>query len=164
MVILGLDPGIAATGFGVVEARGNRLRALAFGVIRTTPRTPHAERLSMIHARVGALAGEHDLDEAAVEELFMGPDPRGSLLLGQARGAALAACGAASIAVTEYSVATIKSAVCGYGRAEKRQVGRMVQAVLALESAPDEHAADALAAAVCHAQHSRAPGRARARA
>ena len=163
MVILGLDPGIAATGFGVVEARGSRLRALAFGVIRTTPRTPHAERLAAIHERVAQVADGHGAETAAVEELYMGPDPRGSLLLGQARGAALAACGAGGLEVTEYSVATIKAAVCGYGRAEKRQVARMVQAVLSLEEAPDEHSADALAAAVCHAQHARTAGRMRAR-
>jgi crossover junction endodeoxyribonuclease RuvC len=160
VVILGLDPGIAATGYGVVEARGTRLRALAFGVIRTTPRTPHAERLATIHEGVAGLAGAHALDAAAVEELFMGPDPRGTLLLGQARGAALAACGAGGVAVTEYSVSTIKAAVCGYGRAEKQQVARMVRAVLGLEAEPGEHAADALAAAVCHAQRARAPGRA----
>lgn len=159
MVILGLDPGIAATGFGVVEAQGNRLQALAFGVIRTTPRTPHALRLATIYGRVGELVAAHEVAEAAVEELFMGPDPRGMLLLGQARGAGLAACGAGGLVVSEYSVATIKSAVCGYGRAEKSQVARMVQAILRLESPPDEHAADALAAAVCHAQHARAPGR-----
>ena len=162
MVILGLDPGIAATGFGVVEAHGTRLRAVAFGVITTSPRTPHARRLAAIHDGVADVAGTHQADAAAVEELFMGPDPRGSLLLGQARGAALAACGAGGVDVTEYSVATIKAAVCGYGRAEKKQVARMVRAVLGLDAAPNEHAADALAAAVCHAQHARAPRAARA--
>jgi crossover junction endodeoxyribonuclease RuvC len=162
VVILGLDPGIAATGYGVVEARGARLRAVTFGVISTSPRTPHAARLATIHEGVAGLAGIHEPEAAAVEELYMGPDPRGTLLLGQARGAALAACGAGGVEVTEYSVATIKAAVCGYGRAEKQQVARMVRAVLALDAPPNEHAADALAAAVCHAQRARAPRTARA--
>jgi crossover junction endodeoxyribonuclease RuvC len=158
VVILGLDPGIASTGFGVVEASGSRLRSVASGVITTTPRQPHAERLAAIHAGVASLIREHGATEAAVEELYVGPDRRGTLLLSQARGSALAACGLAAVDVAEYPVATIKSAVCGYGRAEKGQVARMVRALLALEAEPrSEHEADALAAAICHTQRTRMP-------
>lgn len=163
VVILGLDPGIASTGFGVVEASGSRLRAVASGVISTTPRQPHAERLAVIHAAVAELIRAHGAMAAAVEELYVGPDPRGTLLLSQARGSALAACGLASVDVSEYPVATIKSAVCGYGRAEKGQVARMVRALLSLERDPkSEHEADALAAAICHIQRARMPAGARA--
>ena len=158
VVILGLDPGIASTGFGVVEASGSRLRSVASGVITTTPRQPHAERLAAIHAGVAELIREHGATTAVVEELYVGPDRRGTLLLSQARGSALAACGLAAIDVAEYPVATIKSAVCGFGRAEKGQVARMVRALLALESEPrSEHEADALAAAICHTQRARMP-------
>ena len=158
VVILGLDPGIASTGFGVVEASGSRLRSVAFGVIKTTPRQPHAERLAIIHAAVAELIRDHGTTAAAVEELYVGPDRRGTLLLSQARGSALAACGLASVDVAEYPVATIKSAVCGFGRAEKSQVARMVRALLALEQEPrSEHEADALAAAICHTQRARMP-------
>jgi crossover junction endodeoxyribonuclease RuvC len=156
VVILGLDPGIAATGYGIVEARGGRLRALDSGVVRTTPREPYATRLATIHAAIALLVREHAADEAAIEEVYVGPDPRATLALGQARGAALAACGAAGLRVAEYPVATVKAAVCGYGRAEKGQVGRMVRVLLSLEAAPrNEHEADALAAALCHAQRAR---------
>ena len=158
VVIIGLDPGIAATGYGVVEAAGSRLRAVAYGVVRTTPREAHADRLAHIHRLVSEIAAEFTADEAAIEELYVGPDPRGTLLLGQARGAALAALGAGGLPVTEYSVATIKNAVCGYGRAEKAQVGRMVRAILSLAAElRNEHEADALAAAICHAQRVRVP-------
>jgi crossover junction endodeoxyribonuclease RuvC len=158
VVILGLDPGIASTGFGVVETVGARVRALASGVIRTTPRQPHAERLAIIHAGVSELIRAHGAAAAAVEELYVGPDPRGSMLLAQARGSALAACGLAAIDVAEYPVSTIKSAVCGFGRAEKAQVARMVRAILALETDPrSAHEADALAAAICHTQRTRQP-------
>ena len=163
VVILGLDPGIASTGFGVIEASGSRLRAVASGVISTTPRQPHAERLAAIHAAVAGLIREHGATAAAVEELYVGPDRRGTLLLSQARGSALAACGLAAIDVSEYPVATIKSAVCGYGRAEKGQVARMVRALLSLDHDPrSEHEADALAAAICHTQRARMPAGARA--
>jgi crossover junction endodeoxyribonuclease RuvC len=163
VVIIGLDPGIATTGYGVVETSGSRVRAVAFGVVKTSPRSAHANRLATIHAAVAELAREHAADGAAVEDLYIGPDPRSSLLLAQARGAAIAALGTAGLEVGEYSVATIKNAVCGFGRAEKGQVSRMVRAILALDTEPaNEHVADALAAAICHAQH--AGGRQRAAA
>jgi crossover junction endodeoxyribonuclease RuvC len=158
VVILGLDPGIAETGYAVVEARGQSLRALVCGVVRTRPSDAAAARLARIHAGVAELIAAHEPTAAAVEELYVGPNPRAILAVGQARGAALSACGAAGLEVCEYAVSTIKTAVCGYGRAEKGQVARMVRAILALPADPrNEHEADALAAAVCHANQARFP-------
>lgn len=158
VVILGIDPGLAATGYGIVREEGGRLVAIAQGCIRTPPADDAAVRLWTIQARLRELIAEHAPVAAAVEEVYVGPNPRNALAVGQARGAALAACGEAAIPVAEYAVSVIKTAVCGYGRAEKEQVGRMVAAILRLDARPrTEHAADALAAAVCHA-HSRRTG------
>jgi crossover junction endodeoxyribonuclease RuvC len=156
MIVLGLDPGTAATGFGIVRVDGGRLRALAHGVVRTTPREEPAARLAAIHHRVRELAEEHRPDSAAVEELFVRDNPRTILSVGEARGAALAALGGAGVPVHAYTAPVIKAAVCGYGRAEKLQVQQMVRAILAMADLPrPDHAADALAAAICHAHTDR---------
>lgn len=155
MRILGLDPGLAATGYAVVAERGGRLEAIAHGCVRTPADMPVAERLWAIQRALRGLMEEHAPDAASVEELYIGPNPRNALGVGQARGAALAAIGERGIPLAEYPVSVIKAAVCGYGRAEKEQVQRMVAAILRLDAPPgNEHAGDALAAAVCHA-HSR---------
>jgi len=160
MVILGIDPGTAATGYGVVEERGSTLRALDFGVVTTRPGTDAGARLAAIHERLRELILAHRPAGVAVEELYVGPNPRAILAVGQARGAALVACGTLGVPVSEYAVAVIKTAVCGYGRAEKGQVSQMVRAILALDAPPTpEHAADALAAAICHSHHTRAARR-----
>jgi crossover junction endodeoxyribonuclease RuvC len=156
MIVLGLDPGTAATGFGVVRVDGGRLRSLAYGVVRTGPREQAAARLATIHERVCALAEAHAPQAAAVEELFVRDNPRTILSVGEARGAALAALGSFGVPVHAYTAPTIKAAVCGYGRAEKGQVQQMVRAILGLDELPKpDHAADALAAAICHAQTGR---------
>ena len=153
MIVLGLDPGTAATGFGVVLVEGGRLRAVAHGVVRTAAGDDSAARLAAIHERVRALVEAHEPAAAAVEELFVRVNPRTILSVGEARGAALAALGGLGVPVHAYSAPTIKSAVCGYGRADKAQVQHMVRAILALDELPrPDHAADALAAAICHAQ------------
>jgi crossover junction endodeoxyribonuclease RuvC len=158
MIVLGLDPGTAATGYGVVASTGGRLRALAHGVVRTRAGTDHALRLAEIHDQVRALAEAHAPDAAAVEELFVRDNPRTILSVGEARGAALAALGCRGVQVHAYTVSAIKTAVCGYGRAEKSQVQQMVRAILALDELPrPDHAADALAAAICHANSARTP-------
>jgi len=155
MVILGLDPGTAATGYGIVSAEGSRLRSVAYGCVRTDPHTPAEERLAAIARAIDALLVEHEPVAVAVEEVYVGGNPRTALAVGQARGAVLTMCGLRHITVAEYSVATIKTAVCGFGRAEKAQVQRMVQAVLGMSERPEpEHAGDALAAAICHAAQS----------
>jgi crossover junction endodeoxyribonuclease RuvC len=152
VVVLGIDPGLACTGFGVVRVEGQRITALAHGDIPTRPRLDPAERLHRIHAGVAEVIAAHAPDSAAFESLFIGLDPRAILAVGQARGVALAACGAAGISSAEYAPAQVKRAVCGSGKAPKEQVGRMIGVILRLEGAtPSEHAADALAVALCHA-------------
>jgi len=160
MIVLGIDPGTAATGYGVVEERGSTLRALDLGVVTTRSGADAGARLATIHERVRELLLAHRPACVAVEELYVGPNPRSILAVGQARGAALVACGTLGVPVAEYSVSVIKTAVCGYGRAEKGQVGQMVRAILALDRPPSsEHACDALAAAICHTHHARLNGR-----
>ncbi|MFM8611552.1 MAG: crossover junction endodeoxyribonuclease RuvC [Actinomycetota bacterium] len=152
MVILGLDPGTAATGWGVVSAEGSRLRSVDYGCIRTDAHTPPAERLAVIARALDELLERFQPDAVAVEEVYVGGNPRTALAVGQARGAALTMAGLRHIAVAEYTVSQIKTAVSGYGRADKRQVQLMVGAVLGLPEPPSpDHAADALAAAICHA-------------
>lgn len=151
MKVLGIDPGTAACGFGVVHRRDGRLRAVAFGSW-TTPASQRPElRLKTIYDRVEELVRLHAPDAVALEESFVGADARTALSVGQARGAVLVACARAGVECAEYPPSTVKQAVCGYGRAEKAQVQRMVKAILGLPAAPaPSHAADALAVAICH--------------
>jgi crossover junction endodeoxyribonuclease RuvC len=150
--VLGIDPGTAACGFGIVDASGGRLTAVEYGWWQTSPRDPPAARLKRIHDEVADLIARHEPAAAALEESFVGADARIALSVGQARGAALVACAVADVPCAEYPPATVKQAVCGYGRAEKDQMQRMVRAVLGLAEIPrPHHAADALAVAICHA-------------
>jgi crossover junction endodeoxyribonuclease RuvC len=150
--VLGIDPGTAACGYGIVYASGGRLQAVEFGWWRTPARERPELRLKRIHDGVAELIARHEPDAVALEESFVGADARIALSVGQARGAALVACAAARLPCTEYPPASVKSAVCGYGRAEKVQVQRMVKAILGLREPPrPHHAADALAVAICHA-------------
>ena len=152
MKVLGIDPGTAACGYGIVSASGGRLEALDFGWWPTPARQSLELRLKRIHDEIAELIARHEPDAVALEESYVGADARIALSVGQARGAALVACAAAEVACSEYPPATVKHAVCGYGRAEKAQVQRMVRAVLGLEEVPKpHHAADALAVAICHA-------------
>jgi crossover junction endodeoxyribonuclease RuvC len=156
MLVLGIDPGTANTGFGVVRSRPGGFDTPAHGVIETSPRAPLERRLADIHARVCALLDEHAPDAVAVEDLFFGVNARSAFAVGQARGVVLLAAGQRSIPCSAYTPQQVKSAVCGSGRAAKDQVGRMVQALLGLPAeARADHASDALAVAVCHAN--RAP-------
>jgi len=159
MVVLGIDPGTAHTGYGVVARRGGRLVALDGGVIVTAARAPAEARLALIHERVGALADAHAPDALAVEDLYFGANARSAFAVGQARGVVLLAAGQRGLPCFSYTPQQVKGAVCGSGRAGKGQVQRMVQALLALTDMPaPDHAADALAVAICHAH--RAPLRA----
>jgi crossover junction endodeoxyribonuclease RuvC len=152
MIVLGIDPGTANTGYGVVGRRGGRMVALDGGVIRTTPASDPAARLATIHARVAELLDEHRPEAMAVEELYFGANARSAFAVGQARGVVLLAAGQRGIPCWSYTPQQIKGAVCGSGRAAKDQVQRMVQTLLALEELPrPDHAADALAVAICHA-------------
>ncbi len=156
MIVLGIDPGTASTGFGVVEQRGGRLLALDGGVIETAAGLPLERRLATIHARVAALVAEHAPATVAVEDLYFGANARSALAVGQARGVVMLAAGQAGLPCASYTPQQVKSAVCGSGRAEKAQVQQMVQRLLALPELPQpDHAADALAVAICH--QNRAP-------
>jgi crossover junction endodeoxyribonuclease RuvC len=152
MVVLGIDPGTANTGYGVVARHGGRLVALDGGVIETGARLDPGARLAAIHARVGALIDEHAPDALAVEDLYFGANARSAFAVGQARGVVVLAAGQRAVACCSYTPQQIKAAVCGSGRAGKAQVQRMVQSLLALTELPrPDHAADALAVAICHA-------------
>jgi crossover junction endodeoxyribonuclease RuvC len=150
--VLGIDPGTAACGYGVVDSRAGRVRAVDHGWWKTSPSDPPEARLKRTHDVVAELIGKHQPDAVALEESYVGVDARTALFVGQARGAVLVACASARVECAEYPPATVKHAVCGYGRADKQQVQRMVKAILALPEAPQpHHAADALAVALCHA-------------
>jgi crossover junction endodeoxyribonuclease RuvC len=150
--VLGIDPGTAACGYGVVEADGSRLRALENGWWKTSACEATELRLKAIHDAVAELIAAHDPDAVSLEESFVGADARIALSVGQARGAVLVACAGAGRPCAEYSPTAVKLSVCGYGRAEKAQVQRMVAKILRLDAPPaSSHAADALAVAICHA-------------
>lgn len=151
-IILGIDPGTASTGYGVVEQRGNRLVAVAYGVVRTSSGLDLHERLELIFAEIGRLVGLHKPSEAAVESLFFNVNARTAFAVGQARGVALLACSQGGCRVFEYTPQEVKQAVVGYGKADKRQVQEMVRVLLGLPEPPKpDHAADALGIAICHA-------------
>ena len=157
MIVLGIDPGMAETGFGVIAVDGSRMRALDHGVVTTAAGVPAAARLAVLHERTAELVSRHAPGAAALEDLFVGANPRTILSVGQARGAVLAALGAAGLEAAGYPPAEVKKAVCGFGRADKGQMTRMVCAILGLDAPPaTDHAADALAVAVCYATQSRA--------
>ena len=152
MVVLGIDPGIANTGFGIVARHGARLVALDGGVIETPAALEAGERLTRIHARVGDLLDAYEPDALAVEDLYFGANARSAFAVGQARGAVILAAGQRGLRCFSYTPQQVKGAVCGSGRAGKDQVQRMVGTLLALTDLPrPDHAADALAVAICHA-------------
>jgi crossover junction endodeoxyribonuclease RuvC len=150
MIVLGIDPGTASTGYGVVQSLGSRLRAVEEGVIQTRPGLPLERRLADIHARVGDLLDHHGPDAMAIEELYFGANVRTAFAVGQARGVVLLAAGQRGVASRSFTPQQVKAAVCGNGRADKDQVGRMVARLLGLSAVPTpNHASDALAVAIC---------------
>jgi crossover junction endodeoxyribonuclease RuvC len=154
MIVLGIDPGLANTGFGVVCRRRGRLIALDGGVITTKAQTSPELRLSHLHAEICALLTAHQPDAVALEELYFGANVGSAMAVGQARGVILLAAGQRGLGCHGYTPQQVKSAVCGSGRADKEQVTRMVQSLLSLTAPPrPDHAADALAVAVCHVNH-----------
>jgi crossover junction endodeoxyribonuclease RuvC len=149
MIVLGVDPGTANTGYGVVQGEGGRLRALDCGVIETLASAPLARRLAEIHSDIVALIERFEADAIAVEELYFGANVRTAFAVGQARGVVLLAAGQRGLPTHSYTPQQVKAAVCGSGRADKGQVGRMVARLLGLPAVPTpDHAADALAVAV----------------
>lgn len=152
MVILGIDPGLANTGWGVVEERRGSCRCRAYGCIHTTPDDDLAARLRAIVDDLARAIERYRPDAAAIEGIYFGANVRSAIPTAHARGAALVACSLADIAVGEYTPMQIKQAVVGTGAADKRQVTYMVRSLLALDHDPKpDHAADALACAICHA-------------
>ncbi|MBP9713588.1 MAG: crossover junction endodeoxyribonuclease RuvC [Sterolibacterium sp.] len=161
MRILGIDPGLRVTGFGLIEKQGSRLHYIGSGCIRTTgagvraSQEPGSEdlpaRLKIILDGMAEIIATYQPQQTAIEKVFVNVNPQSTLLLGQARGAAISALVLAGLPVAEYTALQIKQAVVGHGKAAKEQVSHMVQKLLALDGAPGADAADALACAICHA-------------
>jgi crossover junction endodeoxyribonuclease RuvC len=151
MLILGLDPSLSCTGWGVVRSEGARLSHLANGEVPTDAKAPIAERLNHLHAAIAAVIAAYAPDRAAVEEVFLNKNPQSTLKLAQARGAVLAACGGASLPVAEHAARLVKKAVVGTGAAEKAQVQAMLKVLLPGVAVAGADAADALAVAIADA-------------
>lgn len=156
MVILGIDPGLAHTGWGVVETRGSVCRARAYGCVTTRAAESIDVRLGRIYRELRGVIERYGPTELAIESIYFGENTKSAIATAQARGAAIVACSSAGLSVGEYTPMQIKQAVVGTGAADKRQVMFMVRTILGLDHEPrPDHAADALAAAVCHANVSR---------
>jgi len=153
VIILGLDPGLGTTGWGVIHAEGNRLRHVANGQLRTDPAEPLARRLAHLDTLLAAILADHLPAAAAVEEVFVNANPQSTLKLGQARGVALLAVARAGIDPGEYAPTLVKKAVVGTGTAGKPQVHAMVARLLPGTAIAGPDAADALAVAITHAHH-----------
>lgn len=151
MVILGLDPSLSCTGWGVIRAEGSRLTHVANGQIATDPKAAMAQRLAALQAGIAAVIAAHRPDRAAAEEIFVNKNPQSTLKLAQARGAVLAACGAAGLDVGEHAARLVKKAVVGTGAAEKAQVQAMLRVLLPGVTLAGADAADALAVAIADA-------------
>ena len=151
MLVLGVDPGASATGYGMVARSGDSLRAVEYGSITTSSREPFPSRLQQIFARLAELIRRHQPDWAAIETLIFAKNAQSAFKLGQVRGVALLAAVQGKLAIAEYTPLQVKSAVTGYGAAGKSQIQRMVQSLLNLREPPrSTDAADALAIAICH--------------
>lgn len=161
MIIIGLDPGLQATGWGVIEAEGNRLRHIANGIVRSRAADPLAGRLVQLYDALAAVIADHRPHAAAVEETFVNTNPQSTLKLGQARGVVLLVVAKSGLQVAEYAARFVKKAIVGVGAADKAQVAAMVERLLPGCAIAGPDAADALAVAITHAHMA---GSARARA
>ena len=153
MIILGLDPGLAATGWGIIESTGNRLLHIAHGTVKTHAAEPLADRLAALYSGLEGIITAHACASAAIEEVFVNANPQSTLKLGQARGVVLCAAARTGLDVGEYAARLVKKAVVGVGNAEKAQVHAMVSRLLPGVKIDGPDAADALAVAICHAHH-----------
>ncbi|GAA4641709.1 crossover junction endodeoxyribonuclease RuvC [Pontixanthobacter gangjinensis] len=151
MLILGLDPSLSCTGWGVVRSEGSRLTHIANGQIKSDAKAPIADRLAGLQREVAAVIAEYAPDRAAAEEIYLNKNPQSTLKLAQARGVVLAACGAAGLSVNEYAARLVKKAVVGTGAAEKTQVQAMLKVLLPSAKVAGPDAADALAVAIADA-------------
>lgn len=155
MRILGIDPGTAITGFGIIEKMGNSFKAIEYGCIRTPANMELSERLVIIHREVAELIRQFAPQEVAIEELFFNNNARTALSVGHARGVIMLAAAEARLPIGEYTPLQVKQAVVGYGRAEKKQVQIMIKTLLNLSAIPKpDDVADALAIAICHGHSS----------
>jgi crossover junction endodeoxyribonuclease RuvC len=156
IVVMGIDPGVASTGFGVVRVAGGKMSAIDGGVIESPSDAPAARRLARIHESLVELIGWHQPIALALEDLYFGKNVRSASAVGQARGVAMLAAAQGGVPCFDYTPQAVKMAVCGSGAAAKDQVQHMVGALLNLPRPPEsDHAADALAVAICHAGHTR---------
>ena len=156
MIVIGIDPGIATIGYGVIHKQGNKQILLAHGAILTPAHTPLSKRLLSIHQQLSQLIALHQPTAMAVEELFFNTNVSTGMIVAQARGVILLTAEQHNIAVTGYTPQDVKMAVCGYGRADKKQVQDMVKRLLNLETRPKpDDVADAIAIAICHCQCAR---------
>ncbi|HMA50820.1 MAG TPA: crossover junction endodeoxyribonuclease RuvC [Magnetospirillaceae bacterium] len=153
MRLLGLDPGLRITGWGVLEQRDNRLIWIADGTVTSDEKAGLAERLAQLHRGVAEVIARFAPDEIAVEEVFVNINPASTLKLGQARGAVLTAAGLAGVPVAEYATRLVKKSLVGTGQGDKNQVATMVRRLLPACEIATEDASDALAVAICHAHH-----------
>lgn len=155
MRIIGIDPGYAIMGWGILDLKGNKFSVVDYGSITTDAGVDAAKRLQHIYAELGAVIAKYEPEEAAIEELFFNNNAKTVILVGEARGIAVLACANAGLEISEYTPLQIKQALVGYGRADKKQVQAMVKAILNLKEVPGpDDTADAVAAAICHG-HSR---------
>ena len=156
MRVIGVDPGIAITGWGIVEGDGGDLKMVAVGVITTAAGTLLPERLQIIYRELTEIVNRWQPELAAIEELFFGKNAKTALAVGHGRGAAMLALANANLSITEYKPLEVKQAVTGYGGADKKQVQQMVKLLLSLDDVPrPDDAADALAIAICHLHSAR---------
>jgi crossover junction endodeoxyribonuclease RuvC len=156
ILVMGIDPGVANTGFGIVRVAGNQMTAVDGGVIEAPPGPPIETRLARIHAELEKLIDWHGPAAVALEDHYFGKNVRSALAVGQARGVAMLAAATREIPCFDYTPQAVKQAVCGSGSADKRQVQEMVGTLLGLARTPEsDHTADALAVAICHAGHAR---------
>ena len=151
MIILGLDPSLSCTGWGLIRTEGSRISHIANGQVKTDPKAPMAARLDHLHAAIAAVIAAYAPDRAAAEEVFANKNPQSTLKLAQARGAVLAACGSANLEVREHAARLVKKAVVGTGGAEKAQVQAMLNILLPGAKVEGADAADALAVAIADA-------------
>lgn len=152
MLILGVDPGTATTGYGLIEQNNGNLKLIDYGVILTAPKQALETRLELLYDQLISIIDKYKPDEVAVEELFFSNNAKTAIAVGQARGVILLAAKKSDVLLSEYTPNQVKNGICGYGGADKKQVQKMVQMILKLDEIPHpDDAADALAIAICHA-------------
>lgn len=154
-IILGIDPGLAYTGYGIIRCSGSRFRCIVHGTVRTTPKDDMGKRLVLIHQGIMNIITEYQPDEAGIETVYFSKNSKSAIPVAQARGVVLYTLASRGVPFSEYTPLELKQAVVGNGRAEKRQVQEVLKLIFNLKEIPTpDHAADALAAAFCHANYS----------